>query len=121
MVNGARVSKPQRLLCEMLGGELNFPCGNYLIDVAICVDNVNIAAEYDSWYWHSGRKRYDEERDSTMIAANWRILRIRSNGLLPTQQQLDDAIGHLLAGNLRVEIVLDDWGDEAIPVVHGHR
>ncbi len=121
MVNGARVSKPQRRLCAMLDGELNLPCGGYLIDVAICVDNVNIAAEYDSWYWHSGREGYDEERDSALIAANWRILRIRSNELLPTQQQLDNAIGHLLAGDLRVEIVLDDWGDEGVPVFQGRR
>jgi hypothetical protein len=49
MVNGARVSKAQRRLCEMLDGKLNLPCGRYLIDVATCVDNVNIAAEYDSW------------------------------------------------------------------------
>ena len=41
-----------------------------------------------SWYWHSGREGYDEERDSALITAPWRILHIRSNELLPTQYQL---------------------------------
>ena len=48
MVNGVRVSKPQRQLNEMLGGELNLPCGGYLIDVAVCLNGVNIAVEYDN-------------------------------------------------------------------------
>ena len=41
--------------------------------------------------------------------------------LLPTEQQLDNAIGRLLAGELRVEIVLDDWGDEEVPTFQGFR
>ena len=45
-----------------------------------------------------------------MIAAGWRVLRVRSNTQLPTREQLDAAIDRLLAGENHVEIVLDDWG-----------
>jgi hypothetical protein len=46
-----------------------------------------------------------------MIAAGWRVLRVKSNGQLPTRKQLDAAIARLLAGEDQVEIVLDDWGE----------
>jgi hypothetical protein len=45
-----------------------------------------------------------------MIAAGWRVLRVRSNAQLPTRQQLDEAIDCLLEGESQLEIVLDDWG-----------
>jgi len=112
VVNGARVSKLQRQLCEMLDGRLNLPCGRYLIDVAICVSGVNIAVEYDSWYWHSDRGEYDSQRDRALLAMHWRVLHIKSNALLPMRQQLDEAIHRLLGGEPRVEVILDDWGVE---------
>ena len=110
MIHGARVSQVQRDLCEMLGGELNRPFGPYRIDVAVEADGIAIAVEYDSWYWHAGREDYDAQRDREMMAAGWRILRVRSNEQLPAREQLDAAIARLLAGEEQVEIVLDDWG-----------
>jgi very-short-patch-repair endonuclease len=110
VVKGARVSQLQRDLCQMLEGKLNRPFRQYSIDVALCKDGVEIAVEYDSWYWHAGREQHDAQRDAEMIAAGWRVLRIRSNEQLPSREQLDAAIDCLLSGEDRVEIVLDDWG-----------
>jgi hypothetical protein len=110
IVNGARVSQVQRDLCAMLGGELNHSFGRYKIDVALDLDGVAVAIEYDAWYWHGGQEEYDAQRDEEMIAAGWRVLRVRSNAQLPTRRRLDAAIGRLLAGETQVEIVLDDWG-----------
>jgi hypothetical protein len=110
MVEGARVSQVQRDLCKMLGGELNHSCGSYWIDVALTLDGVAIAVEYDSWYWHHNREAYDTQRDAELLAAGWRVLRVKSNELLPAHEQLDAAIARLLAGEDWVEIVLDDWG-----------
>ncbi|MFH1628026.1 MAG: hypothetical protein ABIE47_04805, partial [Pseudomonadota bacterium] len=59
---------------------------------------------------HAGREERDAQRNKDMIAADWRLLRIKSNELLPTQKQLDTAIAMLLAGQDYVEIILDDWG-----------
>jgi very-short-patch-repair endonuclease len=95
----------------MLDGELNRPFGRYNIDVALNVDGVAIAIEYDSWFWHGHKLEYDAQRDKEMIAIGWRILRVKSNTLLPSREQLDAAIAHLLAGENWVELVLDDWGE----------
>jgi very-short-patch-repair endonuclease len=111
VVRGAQVSQVQRDLCEMLGGELNHPFGRYSIDVALDINGVAIAVEYDSWFWHGDREEYDARRDEDLLGAGWRVLRIKSNKLLPTRGQLDRAINRLMAGENRVEVVLDDWGE----------
>jgi very-short-patch-repair endonuclease len=95
----------------MLGGELNYPLGPYKIDVAVEADGIAIAVEYDSWYWHAGQEDHDAQRDREVIAAGWRVLRVKSRASLPSQEQLDAAIACLLAGEDQVEIVLDDWGE----------
>jgi very-short-patch-repair endonuclease len=110
LVHGTQVSQVQRSLCEILNGELNRPFERYNIDIALEHSGVPIAVEYDAWYWHAGREEDDTRRDDEMIAAGWRVLRVRSNTQLPTREQLDAAIDRLLAGEQRVEIVLDDWG-----------
>jgi len=110
LVHGAQVSRVQRELCEMLGGELNHPLGRYNIDVALNVDGTPIAVEYDSWHWHGDRQDQDAQRDEELRKAGWRVLRVKSNTLLPTPEQLEAAIACLLEGEDQVEIVLDDWG-----------
>jgi very-short-patch-repair endonuclease len=110
IVHGAQVSQVQRELCEILNGELNCPFGHYRIDVALNFDGVAIAIEYDSWFWHGHNQDYDVQRDEELIAGGWRVLRIKSNELLPPREQLDTAIARLLAGENQVEIVLEDWG-----------
>lgn len=109
-VNGAQVSQIQRDLATMLGGILNHRSGKYYIDVALHVDNTRIAIEYDSWYWHAHQQDRDAQREKKLIAAGWKVLRIKSNFSLPGHEQLNLAIAQLLDGKSRSEIVLDDWG-----------
>jgi hypothetical protein len=111
IVHGAHVSGVQRDLCSILDGELNKPFGRRNIDIALEVEGVAIAVEYDSWYWHAYRREQDVERDEELLAAGWHVLHIRSNSLLPTCDQLDAAIACLLAGQEQTEIVLSDWGE----------
>lgn len=106
-VNGKPVSQLQKCLHEMLGGELNYPCNLYRIDVAL-LDKM-IAVEYDSWYYHGHRQDEDMVRDKVLLANGWKVLHIKSNNQLPNQEQLTSAISRL-ANEERVEIVLDDWG-----------
>ena len=111
MVNGAMVSKNQRLLCDMVGGELNGArLGRFVVDVTKYVGEIKIAIEYDSWYFHGPSNASDLKKDRALLADGWRVLRIRSNYLLPSQIQLDDGVKRLTAGDLWVDIVLDDWG-----------
>jgi very-short-patch-repair endonuclease len=110
MVNGRKVSNPQRRLCSLLGGQLNYPVGAHAVDIALMVGEARIAIEYDSWFWHAGKEQADLERDKYLIAAGWHVLRIKSNNTLPTQEILREAIGNLFKESLFTEIRLDDWG-----------
>ncbi len=115
IVNGKRVSKNQRKLCEMIGGKLNGArVGRYTIDVATEVRGIRIAVEYDSWYCHAFSAEKDALRDQALLTDGWRVLRIRSNGLLPSKERVEDAISQLLAGELWLDIVLKDWGTGSI-------
>lgn len=108
MVNGAIVSNSQRQLCEMLGGELNYPFGRKRIDVALL--DGKIAIEYDSWYWHGYRQKEDAKRDKALLASGWKILHVKSNDKLPTLGQMKIALDLLRNGESITEIVLGDWG-----------
>lgn len=115
IVNGYRVSILQREIYKMIGGELNRPFGKKnrqgrrkTIDVAL--SNKMIAVEYDCWFWHGSKQDYDAQRDKLLLAAGWKVLHIRSNNLLPSQVQLDEAIARLENGETMVEIILPDWG-----------
>jgi very-short-patch-repair endonuclease len=111
MVNGAKVSKNQRLLCEMLGGELNgAKVGRFTIDVVKQVGNLKIAIEYDTWFFHSVNLERDRRKDQVLLKDGWRIVRVRTENLLPTLAQLDEAIAALVAGEKYVDIELADWG-----------
>lgn len=110
MVNGAYASPLQRTLCDMVNGELNYPCGNLRIDVAL--PDSNVAIEYDAWYWHGHRMEEDAARDREIISAGWKILHIKSNSSLPSMGQLHAAISNLKSSTEPIaEIILDDWGD----------
>jgi very-short-patch-repair endonuclease len=112
-VNGMPVSGVQRRLAKRLGGELNHRVGRRCIDVAIQREGVWIAVEYDSWFYHGhpDQQTHDDLRDRALIRLGWRVLRIRGAYTLPSADELDAAIGWLLAGAERVVITTSEWGE----------
>jgi very-short-patch-repair endonuclease len=95
----------------MIDGELNgAQVGRYKIDVTKQIDGIKIAVEYDSWYYHGGTGARDARKDAILLADEWRVLRIRSNKLLPSREQVNEALARLVGGERWVDIVLDDWG-----------
>lgn len=108
-VNGMFVSKPQIAIHKILGGKLNQRVKRYAIDVGLFVDGVNIAIEYDCWYWHSKISAHDKRREQYLLSQGWRIVRIKAGNLIPTLAQLQEAIEYLMIGNVYTEIVLPDW------------
>lgn len=113
--NGQIVSQPQRKLFAILTqfgqAELNAPYGRLNIDIALIVNDIQIAVEYDCWYWHKDRLDKDAERDQLLIADGWRVLRVKSRTKLPTKNQLKTAVNQLVNGRTYVEIILSDWGE----------
>ena len=118
LVNGKLVSKAQRRICTMVDGELNAPLGRHRIDVAKTVDDIRIAIEYDSWFFHGKKEENDRAKDEVLLNDGWRVLRIRSNRLVPSKCQLDEAIEQLVDGDTYLDIVLDDWGEGPVAWFH---
>lgn len=108
-VNGHKVSNPQRELHSLLGGNLNLRVGIYAIDVALVIDGIQIAIEYDCWYWHKSINHKEPKRDAFLLEHGWRILHIRTDLEFPTSEQLAIGITELLDGASTAEIMLD-WG-----------
>ena len=109
-VNGRIVSAVQRRLCRRLGGRLNVRVGRYHVDVALERSGIQIAVEFDAWYFHGHRQEADEKRDEELIAAGWRVLRIRSASThLPTLLELNARIERLISAETRVIITLPGW------------
>jgi very-short-patch-repair endonuclease len=90
---------------------LNERFGDYAIDVTLRIEGVQIAIEYDSWYFHGGCEARDRRRDQVLLEAGWRVLRIRSPGPLPLKQELDAALERILAGERYMVLTLPGWGE----------
>lgn len=113
LVNGRKVSKIQRDLCNLLQGELNYRVGVRAVDVAIFIDEVKIAVEYDEAYWHIGHQERDLRRVNELIENGWRVLCIKANYTLPSLKKINEGIKALLAGETYHEIVHMSWHEYA--------
>lgn len=110
-------SKPQKEiynLCKKMYPNweinLNFPLQKFSLDIAIKTnENCLIDIEYDGWFWHKD-KRKDYSRDVIVKKYGYKILRIRSGELIPSEEQIKDSINCLLLNsNTFKEIILSDW------------
>jgi uncharacterized membrane protein len=92
---------------------LNYPCDNSIFDIAILLDNdIKIDIEYDGWYWHQDKHK-DFRRDMHFKSNGWKVLRIRSGNLLPSETDLFETINYLInTKHTFKEIILGDWREE---------
>ena len=89
--------------------DLNYPLSRINMDVALFISVFKIDIEYDAWYWHQDQQK-DRRRDGFTISQNWKVLRIKNCVLLPTLEQLKEAIDKLIYSNRTfTSITLDDW------------
>jgi hypothetical protein len=110
LIDGRKISEPQRIIRDMLGGELNYREGSYSIDIALIGDDAKIAIEYDAWFWHARKQIGDKRRDVFLENKGWKILRIKSNKKIPSKIAIEEHLTILRDGAASTEIVLDDWG-----------
>lgn len=88
---------------------LNYPFLTYFLDIFICIDDIKIDIEYDGWYWHKNKQK-DLKRDKFLQSYGFKILRIRSGTLLPAENELFNAVSHLVNTECCFkEIILSDW------------
>ena len=94
--------------------ELNYPFSTCSLDVFIEIDDTKIDCEYDSWYFHKDQQ-HDIKRDKFLQSYGFKTLRVRSGHLLPTEQELFDAIDYLVNTEHRFkEIILSDWKEKEV-------
>lgn len=108
--NGAKSSKPQRAIFDMIGGIQNHKVGRYSLDVALQLPTANVCIEYDCWYFHGNQQERDARKTKKLIALGWKVLRIKASTMIPTLDQIQSSIYKLLAGADYAEIILPDWG-----------
>lgn len=118
MENGTGKASTQQIqLHEMIQKKypealLNYPFSTCSLDVFIEIDGVKIDCEYDCWYWHQDQQR-DIKRDKFLQSKGFKTLRIKSGRLLPTEQELFDAIDYLVNTEHHFkEIILSDWEEK---------
>ena len=116
-INSTPVSSQQEQIYQMIkqkykNAEINYPFSTCSLDVFVNVNGVLIDIEYDGWYWHQ-EKQKDIKRDKFLQSNGLKTLRIRSGHLLPTEQELFDAIDYLVNTDHHFkEIILSDWKEK---------
>ena len=116
MKNGKNfVSKSEqelvKILIQIYGKEFCIPqfyIPPFTLDCLLIINHIKIDVEYDGWYWHQNRQEKDADRDNKLFSLGYKVLRIRANKLLPTIEQIQNAINYLLNTNfLFTSIELD--------------
>lgn len=111
IINGAPVSKKQLKIASLLGvpySHINYSIGPYYGD--ICFPEDKIVIEYDGYYWHKGKD--ESERTKYIFSRGWKIIRVKSNNMLPNSKVLKQKIERAKKGKVYQEIILKDWGQD---------
>lgn len=100
----------QEQLCSLYGQcEINVPCSNFMLDCVLNINGCKINIEYDGWYWHQDKHK-DIIRDMIVKKYGYKIIRIKSAYMLPTDAQLQNTISELInSQHTFKEIILQDW------------
>lgn len=113
-------SKPQAKLYELCKNWfpqynvlLNYPLSSLSLDIVLKLENnLKIDIEYDGWFWHKDSGKKDFSRDWFVQSQGYKVIRIKSNTLLPTKEQLEECIDYVSQENHNFSrIFLQDWKD----------
>lgn len=95
-------SRPQIALFEKIKElypnyvcELNYPVSKLFLDTALFLEDIKIDIEYDGIYWHKDKKGFDFRRDTIVKKMGYKVLRVKSNNKLPSDEELLKAISEL--------------------------
>ena len=86
---------------------MNKPLNNLFLDISLKIDEILIDIEVDGFYWHKDYQK-DRKRDEVVKKEGYKVLRIKFDHSIPTENQLIDSINKLLNTNHNYyELVLD--------------
>ena len=73
-------------------------CGKYTLDCVLNYQDIKIDIEYDGWYWHQKMQEHDSIRNNFILDKGYKIIRIISDGKMPTITQIQSAIDNIING-----------------------
>lgn len=73
-------------------------CGKYTLDCILNYQNIKIDIEYDGWYWHQRMQEHDKIRNDFILDKGYKIVRIISDGKMPTTKQIQKAVNDIVNG-----------------------
>lgn len=118
-ITSTPISSQQTQLYQIIkekykNAEINYPFSTCSLDIFVDIDGILIDIEYDGWYWHQDKQK-DIKRDKFLQSHGFKTLRVRSGHLLPTEQELFDAIDYLVNTEHHFkEIILSDWKEKEV-------
>lgn len=90
------------LLIQIFGEENCKPSYIYdalTLDCLVVYKEHLIDFEYDGWYWHKEKEEYDKRRNYFLIRHGFNVIRFRANIVIPTEQDIIEAVDYIVKGN----------------------
>ena len=72
---------------------------DFILDYELNINDCKIDIEFDGWYWHKNSLERDRRRNYFLINRGYKVLRIRSNRILPKPQQIIECIDYSINSN----------------------
>lgn len=74
-------------------------------DCLLTVGSVKIDVEYDGIFWHKDKQESDKRRDFFAMKNGYKVLRFKSNGNIPTHEQIKQGVNYLVNSEHRHLII----------------
>lgn len=99
-------SIPETKMCEIISSiygtencEQGYPYYSLNFDCMLKIKNKIIDIEYDGWYWHKNRVKEDRRRNYFLRNRGIAVIRFRANTVIPTEQDIQEAVDYIVKGN----------------------
>lgn len=113
--NGKSCSYKQQELAKLLESkykiELNYRPTKSKYTIDIFLSELNIAIEYDEWFWHAHTAEKDKKRNQLIKKAGYKLLVIRTSNKLPSLNRILTELNKLISSSRqKIIITLSSWG-----------
>lgn len=76
-----------------------YPVDRVFLDCLLQYQGLKIDVEFDGDFWHKDKESYDNRRDYFLKRKGYKIIRFRSKGKIPTEEQIKQCVNYLVNNN----------------------
>ena len=76
-----------------------FPVERIFLDCLLQYQGLKIDVEFDGEFWHKGKESYDNRRDYFLKRKGYKVIRFRSKGNIPSEEQIKQCVDYLVDNN----------------------